>query len=154
MIEVRPALKSDISTIVELLWDDDQGRLRESTSEDAFPIYLEAFDLIEDDPNCDLLVAVNDGEVVGCIQTNVLAGLSYQGIRRCLVEDLRIARISRGNGYGRLLLEAASNRAISKGCGLIELFVHQGREEAHAFYEACGFQGYHKGFRRRLVDQK
>jgi ribosomal protein S18 acetylase RimI-like enzyme len=150
MVEVRQAKASDIPKVVRLLWDDDQGRLRESLSEDAIPQYDEAFAEIENDPNCDLLVAIDDDVVVGCIQINILSGLSYRGIRRCLVEDVRILRTSRGKGYGRRLLEAASSRATDKGCKMIELFVHQDRKDAQAFYEACGFEGNHTGYRRQL----
>ena len=150
MLEIRQAKASDISRIVDLLRDDDQGKIRESLSDDALPKYINAFEEIASDANCDLLVAVDQGVVVGCIQINVLPGLSYQGIRRCLVEDVRIARRCRGNGYGRVLLEAATNHAIAKGCKMIELFVHQDRKDAHAFYEACGFNGHHKGYRRQL----
>tara|TARA_R110002167_G_scaffold269334_2_gene475756 strand:+ start:20864 stop:21337 length:474 start_codon:yes stop_codon:yes gene_type:complete len=150
MIKVRQAATLDISRIVDLLWDDEQGRVRESLSDAAMPKYQQAFEAIENDPNCNLLVAVEDEIVVGCIQINVLSGLSYQGIRRGLIEDLRVARASRGKGYGRLLVDAASDHAIAQGCEMIELFVHQDREKAQAFYQACGFQGHHKGYRRHL----
>lgn len=152
MMTTRQAKVTDIPALVELLWDDPQGSLRENPSDEARPKYLAAVNEIVSDPNCHLLVAVEGNRVVGCVQINILTGMSYQGIRRGLIEDMRIARTCRGTGYSRAMLDAACEHAFNKGCKMIELFVHEDRKEAHTFYEACGFAGHHKGYRRQLPD--
>ncbi len=147
---IREAVAADVPQIVALLHDDPQGARRESLSPEVLPRYQAAFARITNDPQAVLLVAEMDGAVVGCLQMNMLAGLSYQGITRALIEDVRVATLYRGRGLGRQLMDAATALAKARGCGLVELFVHNERADAHAFYEACGFEGQHRGYRRRL----
>ncbi len=147
---IREAVAADVPQIVALLYDDPQGARRESLSPELLPRYQSAFAQIASDPQAVLLVVEMDGAVVGCLQMNMLAGLSYQGITRALIEDVRIATAYRGRGQGRQLMDAATALATARGCGLVELFVHNERADAHAFYEACGFEEQHRGYRRQL----
>lgn len=151
-VTIRPAEAADVPAIVRLLWDDEQGQARESVAEADADAYRAAFSRIEQDQNTELLVAqeADGGSVVGCLQLTVIPGLSYRGVMRALVEDVRVARHRRGGGIGALLLRHAEARAAERGCGLIELFVHAGRHDAHRFYERAGYGGAHRGFRKRL----
>lgn len=150
MIKIRPAQLEDIPAIIELLHDDPQGSVRESLLMNARSAYLTAFHEITNDPNCWLFIATEAGHIVGCVQINVLSGLSYQGSRRAIIEDVRIAQSHRGKGYGKMLIDAVSAHAISQGCKMIEFFVHKDRSDTHRFYEACGFMSSHKGYRKQL----
>ncbi|MEM7427736.1 MAG: GNAT family N-acetyltransferase [Pseudomonadota bacterium] len=152
MLRFRPAEEADLDAVIGLLWDDPQGRLREDPSDAARQRYVSAFEEIEQDPGSVLLVAVNGDRIVGCAQVSILSGLSYQGIRRALIEDVRIAGAERGKGLGRELMAAACAHARDAGCEMIELFVHEERKDAHRFYESCGFEGRHRGYRKRLSD--
>jgi GNAT superfamily N-acetyltransferase len=149
-VVVRHAKAEDVPAIIRLLWDDEQGRQRESTSLEQASKYLSAFEQIDCDPNSQLFVATLDGAVVGCLQLTVIPGLSYQGIRRALVEDVRVAQSYRGRGLGGHLLSYAEAQATDLGCGLIELFVHSNRNDAHRFYERARYTGAHRGFRKNL----
>lgn len=149
-ITISNARSTDVSKIVSLLADDPIGQQREDVSHNAHVTYVNAFEAALADPNCTILVARSGTDTIGCIQMNVIAGLSYRGIKRVLIEDMRISTAFRGKGIGRLLLEAALHEAQAQGCGLAELFAHQDRKDAHAFYEACGFHSNHKGFRKML----
>jgi GNAT superfamily N-acetyltransferase len=147
---VRPANAADVATIVHMLWDDEQGRKRESVSQDQASTYLSALELIECDPNSQVFVAAIDDAVVGCLQLTVIPGLSYRGVKRALVEDVRVVKSHRGHGIGNQMLAFAEAKATELGCGLIELFVHDGRSDAHRFYENAGYSGAHRGFRKNL----
>jgi len=149
-VEVRAAEASDVKEITHLLWDDEQGSQRESILPDDATAYLSAFRRIESDPNSQLIVSKLDGAVVGCLQITVIPGLSYRGIRRALVEDVRVKPSDRGRGIGGLLLAHAEAKAIELGCNLMELFVHCARDDAHRFYEQAGYTGAHRGFRKFL----
>lgn len=149
-VVVRTASASDVAAIVQMLWDDEQGRKRESNSAGDVSIYRSAFEQIDRDPNCQVFVATLDGAVVGCLQLTIIPGLSYRGIQRALVEDVRVARPCRGRGIGGLLLAHAEDQATALGCKMIELFVHGDRTDAHRFYERAGYTGAHRGFRKVL----
>ena len=151
VVATRRANAADIATMVHMLWDDEQGRQRESISQDQASIYRSAFDQIERDPNSQVLVATIDDTVIGCLQLTIIPGLSYQGIKRALVEDVRVAKSHRGQGIGHQMLAFAEAQATDLGCGLIELFVHEGRGAAHRFYESAGYIGAHRGFRKKLA---
>jgi len=149
-ITISQATAHDVAAIIVLLADDPVGETREDTSEKASEIYARAFADALSDPQCTILVGRHGSEVIGCVQLNVISGLSYKGTKRALIEDMRVRADFRGQGLGRKLLDAALQQAKSSGCGLAELFAHADRLEAHKFYEACGFLGAHKGFRKVL----
>ncbi|SDX91707.1 Ribosomal protein S18 acetylase RimI [Ruegeria halocynthiae] len=149
-IALRHAQTADVPAIVHMLWDDEQGRQRETISQDQANTYLSAFEQIERDPNSQVLVATLEDTVIGSLQLTVIPGLSYQGVKRALVEDLRVAQSNRGQGVGRQLLAYAEAMATDLGCDLLELFVHGSRDGAHRFYERAGYTGAHRGFRKNL----
>ncbi len=149
-VAVRLAERDDLAEIVRLLWDDDLGKSREDLSETMMESYRTAFDEISEDTKSALLVAVDNDRVIGCLQLTMISGLSYQGIRRCLIEDVRVAKYQRGRGIGALLMEKAEALAVSHGCRLMELFVHSDRLPAHRFYERQGYGGHHLGFRKTV----
>ena len=149
-IEINAAIAADLPAIVGLLFDDPIGNGREATTSDAMPGYAEALKAIIAHPDSVILVARCSGKVIGCVQVNVLINLSYRGAKRAMIEDMRIAQDVRGRGLGRALIDAALAWGTASGCSLAQLFVHEDRAEAHAFYEACGFTWAHRGYRKTL----
>lgn len=148
---VREATPLDVPHIVQLPWDDEIGQEREAISPDTLHRYREAFEAITTDPRSKVLVAVDNDAVIGCVHLTCIAGLSYRGAWRCLIEELRVAREARRRGVGRLLMQAAEAQAGLLGCALVELFVHENRAEAQAFYRCLGFSGTHRGYRKMLA---
>ena len=59
------------------------------------------------------------------------------------LEDVFVREGDRGNGLGRTLVEAAIERARSRGCGRIQLETNRNNESAVALYEAVGFSASH-----------
>jgi ribosomal protein S18 acetylase RimI-like enzyme len=150
-ISIRPARRGDVPTIVAMLADDALGRGRERIEDPLPPLYLQAFEKVERDPNIQLVVAQGEGgEVVGCLQLCILPGLSSQGASRGLIEDVRVASLHRGRGIGEQLVQWAVAEAQSKGCRLVELLTHNTRVDAQRFYKRLGFQASHVGMTIRF----
>jgi GNAT superfamily N-acetyltransferase len=100
----------------------------------------------------DVLVALNDGEVVGTCSIYICPTLLRGARPFAVIEHIVINPKHRRNGIGRQLIEAAVKHADSAGCYKIMLMTGMNREENHRFYEACGFVGGKIGFQKRLLD--
>jgi ribosomal protein S18 acetylase RimI-like enzyme len=147
---IRRAARADVGAIIAMLADDPLGRARERLEEPLPPSYFKAFEVLDRDPNIQLVVAEEGGRVVGCLQLCVLPGLSSQGASRGLIEDVRVASDRRSRGIGEQLVGWAIEQSRGKGCKLIELLTHHSRLDAQRFYERLGFQRSHVGMTIRF----
>jgi ribosomal protein S18 acetylase RimI-like enzyme len=149
-VTIRRARRDDVEAIVAMLADDPLGATRERIEDPLPASYFAAFDALDRDPNIQLVVAEEQGGVVGCLQLCVLPGLSSQGASRALIEDVRVASMRRGRGIGEQLVQWAMSEARDKGCKLLELFTHQTRVDAQRFYDRLGFVRSHVGMTMRF----
>ena len=150
-VTVRRARRDDIGIIVALLADDPLGSARERLEDPLPPSYLRAFEMLEQDPHVQLVVAEDgDGAVIGCLQLCILPGLSSQGASRGLIEDVRVAAHCRSRGIGEQLVQWAVAEARARHCKLIELLTHRTRVDAQRFYARLGFQPSHVGMTLRF----
>ncbi len=149
-ISIRRAARDDVAAIVAMLADDRLGSERERLENPLPASYIKAFEVLDRDPNIELVVAEEGGRVVGCLQLCVLPGLSSQGASRGLIEDVRVASDSRSRGIGEQLVGWAVAQSRAKGCKLVELLTHHTRVDAQRFYERFGFQRSHVGMTIRF----
>ncbi|UPJ41424.1 GNAT family N-acetyltransferase [Bradyrhizobium sp. 40] len=149
-VSIRPARREDVAAIVTMLADDHLGRARERVEDPLPASYYEAFARVERDQNLQLVVAESEGRVVGCLQLAILPGLSSQGGRRGLLEDVRVASDCRSRGIGEQLVQWAVTEAKARGCNLVELLTHQTRTDAQRFYKRLGFTASHVGMTVRF----
>lgn len=149
-LEIKPAEAADLPAIVGLLADDPLGATREQFSDPLPACYTEAFAEIAADPRNELVVAVREGAVIGCLQLTFIPGLSRRGAERAQIESVRVARSERGQGLGRLLFQWAIERARARGCALVQLTTDKSRLEALRFYEQLGFVASHEGMKLSL----
>ena len=149
-ITIRRARRDDVEAIVAMLADDPLGAARERIEDPLPTVYFRAFDLLDRDPNIQLVVAEEKGVVVGCLQLCILPGLSSQGASRALIEDVRVASHRRGRRIGEQLVHWAVAEARRKGCKLLELLTHHTRSDAQRFYERLGFHRSHVGMTMRF----
>ncbi len=149
-VTVRLARREDVPAIVRLLADDVLGAHRERIEDPVAPAYLRAFDEMAGQSNNALLVAVRNEEVIGCLQLTILTGLSRQGMRRALLEAVRVSSRHRGKRVGEQLVLDAIARARAAGCGLVQLTSDISRTEAQRFYERLGFKRTHVGMKLSL----
>lgn len=146
-IQLREARREDVPAIVALLADDLLGAGREGPLDDA---YWAAFDQIAADPRSLLLVADQDGRVVGTLQLTMLSGLSRHGMLRAQIEAVRVASEQRGQRLGRRMIKWAIEEARAQGCGLVQLTSDKRRPDAIRFYESLGFTASHEGLKLPL----
>jgi ribosomal protein S18 acetylase RimI-like enzyme len=147
---IRRARREDIGVIVAMLADDPLGSARERLEDPLPACYFRAFEALEHNPHIQLMVAQDNGAVVGCLQLCILPGLSSQGASRALIEDVRVASHCRSRGIGEMMVRWAIADARAKGCSLVELLTHNSRRDAQRFYARLGFQPSHVGMTLRF----
>ncbi len=146
-IEVRGATVDDLPAIVRLL---DDGRGREATAAPLAAEYRRAFDAIKSDPRTLLVVADDEGTVVGTLQVSFLPTMNLHGGTRAQVEGVFVDAAARGHGVGHALMQWAIDQASARGCRLVQLTTHKDRARAKAFYESLGFSATHEGMKLYL----
>jgi GNAT superfamily N-acetyltransferase len=149
-ITIHPARREDVPAIVALLADDPLGQTREDNAGPLPDAYWRAFDEVAAQPGNFLLVADRAGTIVGCLQLTVIPGLSRRGLKRGLIEAVRVGAGARGHGLGEQLVRHAVGLARGEGCGLIQLTSDKSRPDAHRFYERLGFVASHVGMKLDL----
>ncbi|MFF7439555.1 GNAT family N-acetyltransferase [Streptomyces sp. NPDC008122] len=145
---LRPATRAELPAVLALLADED--RVVDPASVVVTEAYERAFADIEADPRNEMLVLVDDGLVLGCLQATYVPGLGKGGAERALIEAVRIRADRRGDGLGRELMERAVARAKERGCALVQLTSNKQRTDAHRFYARLGFARSHDGFKLAL----
>lgn len=144
----RTATTNDLPSIIKMLVDDQLGSTREDASTPINSQYLEAFEIIDNDPNNELIVLESSEKtVIGILQLTYIPYLTYKGSWRCLIEGVRVHEDYRGQGLGTQLFEWAIKRAKEKNCNIVQLTSNKERSEAIRFYESLGFQASHEGFK-------
>ena len=152
----REATRADLPAVVALLADDDIARERGSFRTgpgDAEPVPAKltaAFEAITADPRNELVVADENGTVVGTCQLTFIPGLSRGGADRMTIEAVRVRADRRGAGLGRRMMAYALGRARERGCALAQLTTDKRRADAHRFYESLGFVASHEGMKLPL----
>lgn len=141
------ATREDVPTIMAMLADDMLGRDREGGVDDAV---LAAFAEIEEDPRSTIWIATLGEEIVGCAQLTFIAGLAQRGMKRAILESVRIVSPRRGGGLGRAFILALNEKAREAGCGVMQLSSDKRRTDAHRFYAGLGFAMSHEGFKLKL----
>ncbi len=149
-VTFRNAIREDVPSIVRMLADDELGSHRERSQEPLPQSYYAAFDLINHDPNHQLVVAESNEQVVGTLHLIFLPSLSYQGGLRAQVESVRVDSECRDMGIGGKMMRWAIERAKERGAQLVQLTTHKTREDAYRFYERLGFEGSHLGMKLSL----
>lgn len=149
-LRFREATGDDLEAIAALLDDDAIARGRAGHVGSVTPRVRDAFAEIARSPDNELWVAELAGEIVGTLQLTYIPGLSRNGMRRALLEAVRVAAARRGQGVGAAFMRHAVERARARGCGLVQLTTDARREDAHRFYERLGFVASHKGMKLLL----
>lgn len=89
-------------------------------------------------PDAALLVAVENGAVVGFIALNFIPQLALAG-DYCRISYFCVASEARSRGIGAALEAAACDLARARGCDRMEVHCHSRRERAHPFYYRQGY---------------
>jgi N-acetylglutamate synthase-like GNAT family acetyltransferase len=148
---LRRARRDDVPAIVSLLQEDFLGATREVPQGSPLPAsYAAAFEEIDADPRCELVVAEEEGEIIGTFQLTVLTHLSSKGSKSLQIENVHVSAAKRSRGTGRLMMEWAIARARAAKCSRVQLTTNKLRKDAHRFYERLGFVASHEGMKLAL----
>ena len=147
-VRFRFANRDDVPSIVALLAEDTLGQVREQGDMDQ---YFTAFtEMSAQDGNKYLLAIDSRDAVVGCVQITLVPGLSRAGMKRALLEGVRVSDNVRGQGVGRLMLAEAHEIAVRQGCGIAQMTSDISREDALRFYKSLGYVDSHFGLKLAL----
>jgi GNAT superfamily N-acetyltransferase len=149
-VAFRQATAADLPAMLRLLVDDDVAQARGGYGAEVTPAVAAAFEAIVGDASNELWVGELGGEVVAMLQLTLIPGLSRGGMRRALVEAVRVRSDLRSRGIGEALMAHAEQRARAAGCGLIQLTTDRKRLAAHRFYERIGYAPSHIGMKKAL----
>jgi GNAT superfamily N-acetyltransferase len=151
MPTIRLATESDILRLVELYGDliitTSPGEVgRTPAAED----YRRAFAHIQAAPGQELLVAEEDGKVIGTMTLIIVPNLTHGGLPWAGVESVMVDAAYRRRGIGKLMMDYALPEARKARCYKIQLISDKFRTEAHRFYESLGYSASGHGFRMYL----
>jgi GNAT superfamily N-acetyltransferase len=149
-VSVRAAEGSDAAAVadaVEALLEELGGRRPARPALEA-----EVAALIDDDGVGELLVAEQDGAIVGVLAASWQRAIHVPG-RYATIQDLWVDPDWRSGGIGAELVEALAARARERGVARIEVGLPRedfaALEQTEAFYRGAGFE--HLGPRMRLL---
>lgn len=129
MITVRPATTADIEAVWPLARDLATSHVVDH------PTYATIFAGLIVDPSVVLLVADEDGVVVGYLLGQHHATF-HAGGPVIWVEEVMAAEQRRGSGVGRALMEAVEDRARAAGAAYVALATRRAAD----FYAALGYE--------------
>ena len=147
MISFRQATRSDLPAIIQLLADDPLGQLREQPADPLPPAYYQAFEVIDQDTNQELMVVEEAGEIIGTFQMTFIQYLNYLGSSRSMIESVRVKKNKRGLKIGEKIIQWAISRSKIRGVKMLQLTSDKKRPDAIRFYERHGFVASHEGFK-------
>lgn len=145
----RKATKNDLPYIIKLMANDKLGKLRENYQEPLPESYFTAFEIINSDPNQELMVVVNenDPEILATFQLTFIQYLSFQGKLRAQIENVFVREDLTGQGIGKKMFEWAIKRAKTRNAHVLQLTSDKQRPRAIKFYEDLGFTASHEGMK-------
>ena len=107
------------------------------------------FNDIINSPWHDLLIAEEDGKILGIASVSVTMG---PGIRKnAYLEDFVTDEAYRGQGVGSMLWSSMLMWAKAKGCQELNFTSGKGREAAWKFYENRGAEIYDTNFFKKAI---
>jgi GNAT superfamily N-acetyltransferase len=145
VVVVRPIREGDVAAAVELLI----GGSLTPEFEDVTKLddYWVAVDATRRQLG-DILVAEDEGDVVGVCQVIVFRHFQHTGGWCAEIESVHVRSDRRRRGVGAQLLRAAEDLARHRGCYRIQLTSRNVREDAHRFYVANGYGQTSQGFKK------
>ena len=98
-----------------------------------------------------VLVGEIDNVIIVSRTLVIVPNLTRGGASSALIENVVTHSDYRGLGYGKLILDAASNRAWEHDCYKIILTTGSTKPSTLDFYESAGFEQSRTGFQKRRI---
>ncbi len=152
MATVRQATEQDIPRIQKLYLQLAFTPPPEGAPYPSPEEYRRVFNEMAALPGYELLVAEEDGEILGTMVMAILPGMARGVSPFAVVEYVVVDEKCRRKGIGRALMDDIVARSKEAGCYKIMLTSDRRREEAHRFYESMGFEASAHGFKLYFKD--
>ena len=152
--EARRATIDDLSAIINLLVEDELGQLREKASDKLDQNYMDAFALINIDPNQYLMVVEESSKIVATCHLTIMPSLTFTGSTRMQIEAVRVSEKLRGHKIGEWMVAKSIEYAKLRSASIIQLTTNIKRPRAKTFYERLGFESTHVGMKLYLGDKR
>ncbi len=145
MLTIRPAKEKDIPRMLELYQQlsFEPKNYEKAPEADCRRVLKE----IAKNPNYSMLVAEENGEVVGTTFLAILPGFAHTTRSFAVIEYVVVDEKRRSQGVGKQLMEACMAKAKAAGCYKVMLASSKHRTRAHKFYRSLGYQEDAKSFR-------
>ncbi|MFC1920607.1 GNAT family N-acetyltransferase [Chloroflexota bacterium] len=151
MATIRQANKDDVPRILELYNQLAIGGSQDEMDKSESPgDFYKAFSEIAALPGCELIVAEENGEIIGTTMLMIVPNLSHNALPWAAVENVVVDEGYRRKGTGKLMMDYCQARAKEAGCYKIQLLSNKARNEAHRFYLSLGYKASAEGFRLYL----
>lgn len=152
-VRIRPATLQDLVAVLSMYRDLEEvyqsAAENEAGNEGGEEVLWEK---VAADPRQHILVAEQDGRIVGSLTVVVVPNLGHRGRPWMAVENVVVDREVRGQGVGTALMRHAEEVARAHGCYKVVLTSNLNRLEAHGFYEKLGWRLTHAGFSVEMGD--
>jgi GNAT superfamily N-acetyltransferase len=132
---IRPAVPSDVPTILELIHELAAYEREPDAVEATEEMIREA--LFGAAPVASCHVAELDGEVVGFALWYVTFS-TWKGLAGLWLEDLFVRPAARGHGLGKALLQTLAGVCVERGYARFEWWVLDWNVDAQGFYRSLG----------------
>ena len=132
-VTVRLAKSEDLNRCSELL-----DVLAKATSDPHEIFDSKTFEYLISNERASLVVAEEDGTVLGMASISFNLALRYNG-EYCQLEELVVDKEARGKNVGGLLIEETINLAKKRGCKEYGLYILESTKHNQGFYEKYGF---------------
>ncbi|UCB43512.1 MAG: GNAT family N-acetyltransferase [Dehalococcoidales bacterium] len=135
MVNIREATIEDQKEVFDLL----RQLMTSATTESPInqPSSIETFRQVIEEEKGTVLVAEEDGQMLGLLTLSYPVAIRCGGIYSC-IEEFIVTEQARGKGVGGGLLEAAISKATEKGC--YELQVNRPSELGYPVYMRHGWK--------------
>ena len=140
-LSFREATRYDLPGILDLYARALDGKALPVAEAEAL------FERMRDYPDYRLHVAEIDGRLAGTFALLIMDNLGECGTPSGVVEDVVVEPALQRSGVGRAMMAHALAICRQKGCYKMTLSSNLRRTEAHAFYEALGFEKHGYSFR-------
>jgi GNAT superfamily N-acetyltransferase len=150
MAIIRTATEKDIPRILELYRQLAFNPPPDGTPGPSLEHCRRVFTEISNTPGYSLLVAEEDGVIIGTTVLVILPGMAHGTSPFAVVEYVVVDEKWRSKGIGKLLMEYVIARSKEAGCYKIMLTSDKRRKRAHKFYKSLGFEASAHGFRLYL----
>lgn len=143
-MRIRNARLEDLERLLELYREPNSlyQEARALAEEEARQRFAEVLG----DEHQQVLVAEENGVVVGTLVLVIIPNLAHGGAPYAVIENVVVDKSRRGEGIGTTLIREAMGRAQESNAYKLSLTANLGRARAHAFYRELGMKETHLGF--------